>query len=357
MKPSKGLRVLFLGDTSSTSTSIHYVSSLIKLDHSVYQFNSDPWHRLNWMERWNLRLNKRVPSSVTERISHELIEICRKNQFDLIFAMGQNFLSALTLNQMRRVSKFPPKLAFHSHDNVFSPGVLKSNHFMAALQTYDQVFTTKSQNVEKYRALGQGRTHYIPSAYEPSVHHPIADNYSRFNKDQFEITFVGTYDKSRVVQLDAVGWNHLHVWGDFWKKYEGYESRMNRIHPHAVYHQEYSDILSHSQCVLGLLREEAGDLHTQRTFEIPACGVLQIAPRNDEILSFFKEDKEIVCFKTNEELQDKTQFYLKRPEKRLEIAKKGFERVMKGKHTYLDRMSEIIKVTMGKKTASIRAAG
>lgn len=136
MKPSKSVRVLFLGDTAGSSTSIHYVTSLVKLGHSVYPFNSDPWGRMSFSERWNFRINKRVPQTVTDRISREIVDLCRQNQFDLVFAMAQNFLSASTLELIRKVSKFPPKLVFHSHDNVFSPGVITPSDFTQSLKIY-----------------------------------------------------------------------------------------------------------------------------------------------------------------------------------------------------------------------------
>jgi spore maturation protein CgeB len=344
MRGSKKLRVLFLGDTSGASTAAHYYTNLVRLGHTVYPFNPDPFKPRSWLERWEMRASKKPPAAAVAATNAEVLRLCAENQFDLVFSMAQNYVSAQTLSEIRSVSKVSPILVYHSHDNNFSPGVLKPQGFEAIMRAYDVVFTTKSMNVEKYQALGQPQAYYLPSAFEPAVHHPISDTYSRFERDKFAVTFVGTYDRSREPLLDAVGWKNLHVWGDHWKKFPRFEHQRSNIYPKAVYFFEYSDILSHSQVVLGLLREEAGDRHTQRTFEIPACGALQIAPRNEEILSYFKEDKEIVCFSSNEELTSKVEFYLKHESKRREIAKKGLDRVLKGKHTYLDRVQSILKI-------------
>jgi spore maturation protein CgeB len=249
---------------------------------------------------------------------------------------------------MRKASKRPPVMAYHSHDNNFSAGILKPKDFDKTLCAYDLVFTTKSQNVPRYRELGQDESHFLASAFEPSIHHPIDDRYSRYSGQSFDVTFIGTYDRSRLPFLEKAGWNRVHVWGDHWKRFPEYRKLKSRIHPRAIYDFEFADVTSHSKCALGLLREEAEDLHTTRTFEIPACGALQIAPRNEELLSFFKEEEEIVCFQSAEELKDKLDFYLRNDFKRLQIARRGHERCLRDKHTYLDRVKEILGRVAGK---------
>jgi spore maturation protein CgeB len=210
--------------------------------------------------------------------------------------MSQNYIDADTLREMRRIARQPLTLVYHSHDNNFSPGVLSPRDFSHALVEYDHVFTTKSQNVARYQSLGQANAHYLPSAFEPSVHQPIRGKESRYTEKPFEVTFVGTFDSSREPLVEAIGWDRLNVWGNHWKNYSRYDSYYERITTRAVYHHHYADIVSNSQVALGLLRQEAEDLHTQRTFEIPACGALQVAPRNQEITLYFKENKEIINY-------------------------------------------------------------
>lgn len=47
-----------------------------------------------------------------------------------------------------------------------------------------------------------------------------------------------------------------------------------------------------------------------RAFEIPMCGGLQFASYNEELASYFEEDKEIVLYRSKEEMLDKAKFYL-----------------------------------------------
>lgn len=59
-----------------------------------------------------------------------------------------------------------------------------------------------------------------------------------------------------------------------------------------------------------LLKKPIHKLHL-RTFEIPACGGLQLAFRTKELLEYYKEDQEIILYSSPEELIDKAKFYSK----------------------------------------------
>jgi len=58
-----------------------------------------------------------------------------------------------------------------------------------------------------------------------------------------------------------------------------------------------------------LLKNPIHKIHL-RTFEIPMCGGLQFTSYNDEIASYFEEDKEIVLYRSKEEMVDKAKYYL-----------------------------------------------
>jgi spore maturation protein CgeB len=79
-----------------------------------------------------------------------------------------------------------------------------------------------------------------------------------------------------------------------------------------------------------------------RTFEIPACGAFLLAERTEEHLELFEENKEMVCFESPEELVDKVRYYLAHDKERQRIAEAGYGKVTGEKHTYQDRLSEIL---------------
>jgi hypothetical protein len=81
-----------------------------------------------------------------------------------------------------------------------------------------------------------------------------------------------------------------------------------------------------------------------RTFEIPMSGGLQLTSYNDEIAQYFAVGKEIVLYKTNDELIDKCRFYLK--EKNQNVVKNmklaAYERA-KNEHSWHCRFSKVLE--------------
>jgi hypothetical protein len=338
------MRILYLGSTQPTACASFYADAAEKLGHEVFRWDPKLFQSGSPIEKLKTRITKN-PSQYRIALCEEMVvQQCQELKIDLVLNLAENFLSVSVLTAIRSLSN-RPKIIYHSHDNNFAPGILRPSDFFESLALYDCVFTTKSQNLQRYKMLGQAFSFYIPCAYEPRFHRPIPPAESKLGGRMFEVAFVGTYDHSRERFLNAVGWDKLYVWGDRWKKFTDFSSHKDHIVPHAVYLSDFADVLSQSKIALGLLREEVEDRHTQRTFEIPACGSFQIAPRNDEILTYFEEDKEIVCFESLEELKDKTDFYLRNPDQRSQIAKAGYDKVTRSHHTYEDRVKTMLEKT------------
>ncbi len=336
------MRILYIGSVSPTACASYYADAAEDLGHTVLRLDPRLFETRSVLDSAWVRLTKSPRQKKLFAAKETVLKQCKENQIDLVLNLAENFLSVDFLEAVKRLPK-SPKIIYHSHDNNFSSGILKPHDFFKSLALYDCVFTTKSQNLQRYKMLGQPLSFFIPSAFEPKVHRPITQAESKLGSTSFEISFVGTYDRSRDKFLKALDWNELYVWGDRWTRFSGYRKHQNHIVPNAVYFPDFADILSHSKITLGLLREEAQDRHTQRTFEIPACGALQIAPRNDEILSFFEENEEIVCFETIDELKEKVSFYLKNESERTRIANNGYQRVLKSGHTYKDRVKTMLE--------------
>ncbi|MBI3294809.1 MAG: glycosyltransferase [Deltaproteobacteria bacterium] len=349
------MKALFIGSTRGTACSLYYFTSLVRLGVDVVPFDPDYFTPRSGLEKILFRLRRGPTQDRVEEVSQKLISLCRRNHFDFAFVMAENFFGVETIEAIRTLVRNPPLFLYHSHDNNFSAGICKPANFDETLKAHDFVFTTKSQNVERYKKIGQSRGFYVPSAFEPMVHHPVRDVDSRLLGKVVDVSFIGTYDCSRDPIFEKLGWEHLHIWGDFWRKSPHFGKHANRISPEAVFYFEFADIISHSRINLGLLREEAEDRHTQRTFEIPACGGFQVAPRNEEIASYFKDGEEIALFGSVEEMCDKVRFFLKNESVRQKIAKAGFERCLNGHHTYMDRVSQMLEIAGLKISQSTRS--
>lgn len=83
-----------------------------------------------------------------------------------------------------------------------------------------------------------------------------------------------------------------------------------------------------------------------RTFEISACGTLQLADVRDDLASFYIPGQEIETFSNPSELYDKVNFYLDHETERREIALRALERTYR-EHTYSHRLHEMLSRIFG----------
>lgn len=79
----------------------------------------------------------------------------------------------------------------------------------------------------------------------------------------------------------------------------------------------------------------------QRVMEAMAAGGFMLTNYCPETAEIFEEDKEIVMFKTPEELFDKVDYYLHHDEERREIAKRGQEKVLT-QFTYEKKLKKLL---------------
>ncbi|MDC0857711.1 glycosyltransferase [Rickettsiales bacterium] len=105
----------------------------------------------------------------------------------------------------------------------------------------------------------------------------------------------------------------------------------------------------YSQAKIAVNFSTCGNTHKQdkrvtqirlRDFEAPACKICYITEYSEELEEFYEIDKEILCYKSKEELLDKIKFCLENDSFREQIAKAGFQRVIKD-HSWHNRFNKL----------------
>src|SRR3989344_8107264 len=79
-----------------------------------------------------------------------------------------------------------------------------------------------------------------------------------------------------------------------------------------------------------------------RPFEIAACGGFCISGYADDFETYYKENEEMVFYRSPADLIEKIRYYLARPEERERIAKAGYERTLRA-HTAEKRFDAMFK--------------
>ena len=77
-----------------------------------------------------------------------------------------------------------------------------------------------------------------------------------------------------------------------------------------------------------------------RNFEIPGCGGFQLSSDAENLTDYYAEDREIVIFRSAEELVDKARYYLAHEAEREAIARKAYDRTL-AEHTWQHRLNLI----------------
>lgn len=82
-----------------------------------------------------------------------------------------------------------------------------------------------------------------------------------------------------------------------------------------------------------------------RTFEIPMCGGLEIAPYSDELSGYFEDEKEIVLYKNEDEFISKAKFYTdpKNDALCMEMKRNARKRA-ENEHTWNHRFNKIFEI-------------
>lgn len=250
-----------------------------------------------------------------------------KDNFDLIWVDKGVFIKPETTLYLKQHTKilihYTPDPAFYYH---------RSKYFFNSVHYYDYCITTKSYELDFYKKANAKNILLTTQGYDPAVHKP----YHRFEEKQ-GIVFVGHYEKSRAIILRKLLEKGFKVklaginWQSFVKKNKNkYDLDYFGI---GIYDIEYAKLLSSSLFGAGFLSKIVPELHTTRTFEIPACKTILLTERNYETNKFFKDD-EVIFYENPEELTHKISILIKNKEALKNLSNKGYKAVVNGGFNY-----------------------
>ena len=325
-------------------------------------------------ERWNRagpftrRFQQwRCAGSLVDSLNQEVLAAGREFRPQLVWAEKQEYLRPATLETLKRDGA---RLLHYTPDPYFALEWKRTRLMDAAISRFDYLVTSKSYELDEYRKL-PARVIYVPLGFSDIAHKPMLPAarpvYAAFASD---VSFLGGWEPRREVLLDAVSGLpgvDLKIWGYGWdhladgrltakrmfamRRNSGGERFSVKKNPRLaaavrggeVYGDEYAWAISAARISVGFLRKICPDQHTTRSFEIPACGSMLLADRTGEHMALFEEGKEAEFFDSEDELLDKTRFYLANEPARAAIAQRGFERCFRDGYSYQARVTHIMQ--------------
>jgi spore maturation protein CgeB len=241
---------------------------------------------------------------------------------ELVYALKQH---------SRKLVHYTPDPAFTYH---------RSKLFYDALGLYDYCITTKSFEIESYKKFGV-KTIFCTQGFDPAVHKP----YHKFREKQ-GVVFIGHREDEREMIMSQLVDKNIRVTiaGNHWDNFaDKRKNKQNLIYKgKGLFGNDYARELSAALIGLGLLSKWIPELHTTRTFEIPACKTALVTEHNPEIGSIFSDD-DVIYYDDAVEAVDKIEYYLAKKDRLLSFTENGHDKVISGGYSYIDILRKILK--------------
>jgi spore maturation protein CgeB len=347
---------------------------LVEMGHEVVLFPAEAGRRA--MQRSSGAVRAAFGQKMLEVFRHEHA----KRPFDLFFAyLMDGMVEPEVIDQVRRASV--PTCNFscnNTHQFYLVDGL--SPHF-------DFNLHSEKDAADKFRAVGANPV-WFPMAANPKYYHPY--DVSR----TLDVSFVGQCYARRPyyiwhllengvdVQVYGPGWllksdklllRPLARWArrvklvlqslvarspqkryEFSAELAGGDLRDCLRHKYAAHlHAPISDddmIRKYSESKISLGFLEVYDSHNPaalvkqhlhlRDFEAPMSGALYFTGWCDELTEFYEPDKEVVIYRNEHELLDKSRYYLAHPEQAEQVRQAGHRRAL-ADHTYHKRFKDL----------------
>lgn len=220
---------------------------------------------------------------------------------------------------------------------------------------YDYVFTHELSCVPFYREGGCNEVHYLPLAADPEMFAPMQTPRSH----QSDVCFIGSAFWNRVALFDELAPYLAHkklvLAGGLWNRLSRLDLLQPQIREGWVEQKETRIYYNGAKIVINLHRpteigqDNANSLNlpglsiNPRTYEIAACGALQITDVREDLYQHYRPGYDIETFASAEELRSKIDYYLEHEQERIQMAWRSLW-TTRQRHSYTDRVARMLAI-------------
>ena len=301
-------------------------------------------------------LSRLTEKSADAAYRRELLQECRSLKPDVFLTVKGVGFSA---DFLRRIKETGASTVMYYPDYHFDyPGVS-----IDSFAEYDLFVTTKSFQLEHLaRLLGRERVAFVPHGYVDVVHRPVFDVVSE-EQYRVDLLYAGNHSPYKQKWLEesiaALPKASVKIIGNRWRQKAFVEPLVHCKIAGELSGIGYAEAIQTARINIAFHMGPTAlgwqDLVSTRTFEIPACKGFMLHIDNNEVREFFEPGKEIDVFSTPEELADKVQFYLSRPELRARMIERAYARAVPA-YGYRSR-AEAVSKAIAAAIPQSRAAG
>ncbi|MEA2014522.1 MAG: glycosyltransferase, partial [Thermodesulfobacteriota bacterium] len=284
----------------------------------------------DWFEQFNHQ-HEDWHSSIRAKMNEELVNQVetriQNDSTDVIFTYLSGEL--ISSEAMRKLSTFGiPMINLALNDKEAFIGKIKNGQAMGSrdiCRYFDLCWTSTEDALKKYCVEG-ALPIYLPEGANPEIHKPYNIEKS------IDVSFVGQCYVNRPAIIQALKDHGIHAeaFGYGWPNGPLSTDDMVRMYSKSKINLGFAGVAGHQDtfCLKG------------RDFEIPMSGGLYLTEHSPELERVFEIGKEILTYKTLDELVKKIQYLLDHPDEAEAIRKAGHRRAV-SEHTWEMRFEKI----------------
>ncbi|MBT4272911.1 glycosyltransferase [archaeon] len=327
------MKILLVGFYNPETMAYYVERTLLNMDHEVEVFG---YRRI---------LQKIKPDSLLSigfrhfqglsnlfeiKMNKDLRKKVSKKKYDLIIVFkGENIFP----ETLKFIKKHTKKLVNWFMDPFVA---LYKGYMFEIIPEFDKFFVKDRFLEKRLKEIGFHNVDFLMEGFDPLTF--FRTNPSK--KYESEIALVGNIYPYRKKLLDTIKKYDLKVWGDV--THFKPKNKMKYYQGRRAVTEEKNKIFNSAKIVLNSHNPWEVMSTNVRTFEICGSGSFQLVNTTDFLSQVFKPGIEIETYENQTELNEKVKYYLKNPEKRKQIATKGYERAKKD-HTYEIRIKELFQ--------------
>jgi spore maturation protein CgeB len=322
--------------------------ALAALGHETHVLDLAPFHEaFLGLERFGARrANRKVlESGFCDVLSAGIAATVDAIEPDLVLAMAQAPLNPAALQ------------AIGGRGVLRALWFVEDHRLMTAWRElaphYDYVFTIQTEGcLEAMAQVTDARLAYLPSAFDPTVHRPLALSKEERAEYGSAVSFVGAGYRNRRVAFRRFLDCDFKIWGSDWggadalaRVIQRRGARIDTEESVRIFNASTINLNLHSSTYLDGV-DPRGDFVNPRTFELAGAGAFQIVDRRTLLAPCFEAGRELAVATSVDEMRDMTEHYLAHPDERRAMTERARARAL-AEHTYERRMQDLLAAVIG----------
>ncbi len=336
---TKKLDILIYGEDIGWAMGPNLVDSFNKLGHKASLFDyTSHFYRTASPSITNKILDRLLMSSISNKINKDFLAETEAVRYNLLVVLKGANLSPETL---RRVKNNVDYMVNWDPDDFNNP-ISSSKYVVDSIHLYDVIFSPREHLFDEYLNKGVKKVVALDWYCMPTIQKKLSLSRSEINKYGSDVVFVANWSPRREEYIYGLRSLNVRVWGQGWyKSGKAFKKSIKCMPP--IYFPEMSKVVNACKINLNMLTLENRDTSNFRNYEVPACGAFQLSERSEKISSIFQEDKNIACFSSAQELEEKCNYYLENESERQKIADESYEMILNSPNKIDDRALAILK--------------